>query len=403
MGMRNNEIVFVYTNIVVGGIQTLLLRLSCALINRGYTVSIYYNSIYSNGEQDYTSKGIKVYQYQGVYPKSFEYKNKGLTIITFEALVYIKLVMDNHKCNSNQNDVFLYSVHPYTFEYFFKGCKYRVFYKLFHNSFYNFVRKSVLNGYVFFMDEQCMNSTGKEYSIDYDNGKMTDHILRIIFPIDNRRYVSSYLNENFRILTVSRADFPFKGYIKGLIEEFANLSNKYKNMKLTIVTSGNQVECIYDWCKGLSNIDIVENVSYESLPQYYKNADVYIGMGTTILEAAAEGVIAIPVSPYTYECKTHGLFSEKPNWILTEINEGESVSNELEDIVVLSEKEFNELRKKSRESLESLYGEDIVLEQFQRITSIDKKRKSVQYKILPFEYIAFLNAKKLLKRFFLKN
>ena len=44
--------------------------------------------------------------------------------------------------------------------------------------------------------------------------------------------------QNRIIFTSSRADFPFKGYIFGLIDDFSRLSSKYPDIRLCIVCSG---------------------------------------------------------------------------------------------------------------------------------------------------------------------
>lgn len=395
--MASNEIAFVYTNIVIGGIQTLLIRISRALIKKGYHVYIYYNSIYPNGELEYKRLGAKVFKYQGDYPKNLKLNKNNIAVITFEVGVYIDLVRDNHKNNKDKNNIFLYSVHPYTFEYFYKGCKYGIFYKLFSKSFQKFVRESVLNGYVFFMDEQCLNSTSHEYGIIYDDNSIDNHILRIIYPVDSCGTVNSRKRDSFNILTVSRADFPFKGYIKGLIDCFCSMYHDY-NIRLTIVTSGQQRDLVYAWSKGISNIEIVENVSYNELSKYYRNADIYVGMGTTILEAASEGIIAVPVSPYTYECRTNGLFTDNPNWVLTEENEGESIERILKNVISLSDTEREVLRRSSVDFVKKIYGEEVVCEKLERIILSDRVQKISQYKVLPLGYITFLKAKRIIKR-----
>lgn len=392
--MNKQNIVFVYRNLVIGGIQSLLIRLSDALIANNYSVTIYYNSIYENGENDYIGRGVKLAKYEGFCPNELNKIDEIQSIITFEAEVYIKLVINNHRFNKDKDKIYLYSVHPYTFEYFYDGVKYDLFRKLFHKTFYNFVKNSVEAGFVFFMDEQCLNSTSKEYSINVDKITIDDYILRIIMQAEDNYSLESRNQSEVKILTVTRSDFPFKGYVKGLIETCASLLDEGYNLFLTIITSGNQKDKLNEWCSDLKNVKIIEDVNYDKLSAYYRNSDIYIGMGTTVLEAASEGIITIPVSPYTYECNSHGIFSDKPNWVLTEIGEGKPVKELLKKLISLSEVEKKELQKRMVDSVTDLYGTNNVINRLKIILDKNLNTK-YQYKILPLSYIWFLSLKKL--------
>lgn len=396
--MDKKNVSFVYKNIVVGGVQTLLLRLSKALIESGNKVSIYYNTIYANGTEVYTRYGIDLYKYEGDIPKSFNDDFGTQLIITFEPEIYIKLVINNYKNRKNKDRIFLYSVHPYTFEYFYNGCKYKIIKKIFHKTYYSFVKKSVEAGFVFFMDEQCLNSTSKEFLLKNDNNYVNDCILRIIMPTNGNYSCRNKEKTGIDILTVSRADFPFKGYIKGLVQVVSSIKSEGYDVRLKIITAGNEINKVRDWCNDISNIEILDNIKYEELPNYYRESDIYVGMGTTILEAAAEGIIAIPVSPYTYECNSHGLFCDKPNWILTEIGEGKSINELIKQIVTLNKEEKNNLQMKMINSVYNLYSIENVLKQLNKLLSykIDVRK---QYKILPFGYIYFLKTKKIIRKF----
>ena len=388
------KITFVYENIVIGGVQTLLIRLSKALIKIGVNVEIYYSRIYERGELEFEEIGTNMYSYTRQYPYDIIESNKNSNIITFEVGTYMDMVVANKK--SSNTSIFLYSVHPYTFEYFYKSCKYSIFYKIFHNQYYKFVKRTVENGGVMFMDEQCFNHTCTEYDIN-NIDDIDKYLLRVIMPVDDVEFNMDIHNNLFNILTVSRADFPFKGYIKGLINCFKELQMSGKKLKLTIITSGTEKEQVYKWCENQENIEIIEDVSYEKLKKYYREANVYVGMGTTILEAAASGVVAIPIAPYTYECNTYGLFSEKPNWILTEIGEGKNIKNNLEYLMGLSDSDYEKLSILSKKSVQKLYGEEIVINKFKDIISCSIKDKGAQYKYLPFGFILFIKIKKVVK------
>ena len=60
------------------------------------------------------------------------------------------------------------------------------------------------------------------------------------------------------------------------------------------------------------NIYIEGIVPYEKLEYYFEDADIYIGMGTTVLDACNHMVPALTVCSYTYEFLTIGFFYENP-------------------------------------------------------------------------------------------
>ena len=51
-------------------------------------------------------------------------------------------------------------------------------------------------------------------------------------------------------------------------------------------------------------ISFIGKTDYTELELYYQSTDLYVGMGTTVLDAALRGIISIPVRAYTLELIT---------------------------------------------------------------------------------------------------
>ncbi len=406
--MLKRTIVFVYNNIVIGGVQTLLLRLVPSLQKNGNDVVVYCKKIYQGGNDCFHSRGVKIEYFEDEFPKELllKAKNREIYIIVFEFELYWRIIQKNKQFHGKAN-VFLYSVHPYTTDYYYLGLKLekRFIQKIFSNSFSKFIRYGVLNGHIFFMDEETLKHLNKENNVGLSPEHYNNHIVRLLFET-NKDYISKRTNHKAKhLLTVCRADFPFKGYLKGLIELYSLLKKDFENLELTIISSGPNIDELIKWIEnqkknGVVDISILVDVPYDKLHTYYEQADVYIGMGTTILEAAACGAIAIPVAPYTYECNTFGLFSDNPEWVLTEIGEGDSAESLLRKILLMSDEEKNRLSLKAFYAVESLYSEKKVLKSFDEI--ISRSSSEVQYDSFPLVYLTcrlvYKEMQKLVKR-----
>ena len=57
-------------------------------------------------------------------------------------------------------------------------------------------------------------------------------------------------------------------------------------------------------------IKLIDKVDYSLLENYYRDTELYIGMGTTIFDAANRGIVSIPVKPYTYDLVADKFFHD---------------------------------------------------------------------------------------------
>ena len=342
-------IAFLYKNIVIGGVHTLLYRMSNCLLQRGFSVGIYCNSISPDIIDFYHNSNIPLI----IYPKNLKYIFRELNsndnyIIVFEFDLYLDLVLNTRKRGNNK--IFLYSVHPYTFDYYFLGVdlKKKFHHRVFEKEYSKFIAEEVKNGFIFFMDEQTLLHSIQEYHISISPSEYESHIVRIIMNKHNSiKKEEDLYKHKFEILTISRADFPFKGYLKELIQIVYEFQKK-ENVGLTVISSGPHIKQLMNWIETYDVkqefISLVTNVPYNKLNDYYNKADIYVGMGTTILEAANCGVISLPVEPYTYECKSYGFFNSNPKWVLTDYNKGSDVRIFLSEVMNMPLSEKNNIQ-----------------------------------------------------------
>lgn len=183
----------------------------------------------------------------------------------------------------------------------------------------NILFKKILK-YLFMpmIKEKCvvaMDAEDRDISTNYLGiDKKSIQILNLAHDVPELKR-NEYSRKPFIILTVARFDFPFKGYILGLIDDFEKICDNHSDAELWIIGGGDgekQVnERISHINKNYKNrIKLIGNVAPSELNRYYSRASVYVGMGTTILEAADEGVIPIVAYGFQTGNLSCGFFNE---------------------------------------------------------------------------------------------
>ena len=166
------------------------------------------------------------------------------------------------------------------------------------------------------------------------------------------------------IMTMARMDFPFKGYIIGLIDSFAELKHKYQNLQLWIIGNGTSEDALQGKVKtldALSQKDVLlyGNMDYNKLHDVLREAGVFVGMGTCILDAAAVFTPAIAVQSSTYQCLCKGLFSEYPEDIGYTSDQGlHEATTDIERVLTMNQDTYIALCNRNRTIIEQLYSID---------------------------------------------
>lgn len=196
------------------------------------------------------------------------------------------------------------------------------------------------------------------------------------------------------MLAIARADFPFKGYLLGLIDEFSK-GNIPEKWHLTIITYGpiHHMELLHS--KYLqsseavkSRIQILGKMKYEDLEYYFNQAHIFVGMGTTLLDASKHGVISIPVEPFNNSVKCKGFFYDNPEVVGEDINDEEAVEFKilLKRFDSLSEKQLAEIISKTSQIVPRYYSIPKTWEKIRRKFEILQKpyifRISLFYRVL---------------------
>lgn len=352
-----------------GGAGTLSLRMSKWLVEEGYEVIFFCKKIDNEDIfKEMITAGIIVHciktrKMSNVLAK-YKSSNYFIGISYFlKNFIEIEMLKKDFKIIKN----WLYIVH---FEALIWGnIQIPIIKNYFISRFKKIVERLDMNDSIIFMDNISLDFTEKYYNIIIDKTK--EKIVRIPMFIDKQKIEVNKKRElrTFNILTIGRADFPFKGYIIGLIEDFLQINKKYKNTRLTIITYGRDINKIEEKLKkveqnGETSIELVKGVSNSELGKYFMKTHLYIGMGTTILEAAIHSTPSIIVDSYTYENLTCGFFHENKEHIGVPYDVKMQSKPFIEKIINMSYSEYEEISSKSYDAVVELYNIDKNIKKF---------------------------------------
>jgi glycosyltransferase involved in cell wall biosynthesis len=184
----------------------------------------------------------------------------------------------------------------------------------------DYVEAMSRHGLFFSMNEACLAAHRRNYGYKLDNAVVVP--LPMTVAAGAR---ASRASSRVKVLTVARL-VPMKGYVEGLILVIARaVREDGLDIELQVVGAGPLMARL-KWValrEGIaSRVIFVGSVPYADLPPHYRDADIFVGMGTTVLEAASHGVPALIAEAYTMEFRSPGLFSEQGGFELGEPNHG---------------------------------------------------------------------------------
>ena len=360
---------FVYQKIITGGCELLIERLGKEMSNRSIIPYVVFQSIDTNMENRYLNAGLKLigvtkWNRKNVISSIDPKKNSFLITFTWNDFLL---------CNIKQIGVytFFYAVHYQAFE--MGENKAGLIKRLLKRIGKNGIIRLKRNGQLICMDEQTIEYTKRYYDLEFFDLP----IIRLAIDVVSPREIIVY-NEKINILTIARADFPFKGYIVGLIEWFKTSSER---TNLNIISYGKDEKVIVDKINALDDsvknrISFVGKTDYNELEKYYQNADIYVGMGTTVLDASLRGIVSIPVQAYTTDLVADKFFFEDYSKVALDYGSKSSFSKLVERYIRANDTEKTIWSETSRKAVVDNYGTESVVDNLIRILGSAKDNRS---------------------------
>lgn len=177
---------------------------------------------------------------------------------------------------------------------------------------YLFIKQNIKNGLIF-MDEQTVKSFENYYGYEID---MKNAILRLGQEIPTHFEIKDRNKNKFSILSICRMDFPFKGYVLGLIDSCKKLKMEYPGIELVLIGDGSQYNRVLNRITELKleqDIHLLKAIPYEEIDQYIVDSDLCVGMGTSLLDAGKHGKIGIIATANQYLPFSYGYFFDNPD------------------------------------------------------------------------------------------
>lgn len=158
--------------------------------------------------------------------------------------------------------------------------------------------------------------------------------------------------EKFEIIACSRFDFPHKAFLLGAVDAYAELKDKYQQLKLTIIGYGAGEQELKNKINSLpleasADIEMTGALPLDIYKERCKNGHLLIGLAGALLEGATSGIPSLVARHFSDTCETYGFISDVPDRLRDD--EGENVCPYIEDTINMSDEDYiNRIRNDYR-------------------------------------------------------
>lgn len=353
--------VYIYGNLGIGGIQAHIFKAAKYLRSLNFQVLIVntgtksedpsYQSIIKDSKIGLVNSSSKIEI--SIYSYAHEHKVKEITIITFTIpdYIYIKSVQS------------IFCHHRLSTFYYVPNFKGRYYYL--EETFDGYIKKAIRSRMTAIIQKMDKNDeiryfSGKHQSVmtDYYGCQLKERLLETRVPrtpldadvFDETKRREIYRRDEFRIISVSRFDFPHKGFIIGLIKEYGQLKKNYPNLTYTII--GYYDQGLQEIMRAIDRLDenakkdihVLGKCGPDELALHYADANINISVAGCCSLGAKVGIISLPTRHYSYECEVYGFYSTHKH-MNTSSDPGIPVAQFIEKIISMTEQEYVDVCK----------------------------------------------------------
>ncbi len=375
---QNNEsktLIVNYLGLQIGGIEAWISSLIRYSVKKGYRViwlttpSCQRDSMYKDISED--SRIEKVYTKRGwrwnPHKKIKFNDDESITMLSFELIDFMRA----EKIRAYTKNVKSFN-HYYILPHFTGNAYYPERY--FKSSFFNGIWHKRLKKYAKILVEQdCirafaekhLDSFEKNYEVEIKD-KATKRLKRINstenFNEDLARKRAEERKNEFIITTCARFDFPHKGYMLGLVDEFKTLKEQYSQLKLVIVGYGDGEKQLKEKIQALpqnvsNDIILTGALPPDKLLEQFKKSHLNVGLAGALLEGAKCGLPSLLVRHYSESCETYGYVSDVQGSFL-KLEPGEDIKSYIKYAIEASDDDYIEISKKDYTTICNLNESD---------------------------------------------
>lgn len=302
---------------------------------------------------------------------------EAVTVVNFMWPYYLDLEFLKYKTGLRFTNV-IYGIHPDTFK---KGIRFQntFLYKYIAGSYGKLLERMNENNAIYSMDEDILAATRNSMQVRLNPSPT---ILPLPMFCKEKSGMDEIIQNGFNspiIMTAARADFPYKGYLLGLVNDFKFLKDKYPSLKLEIVTGGMEEDVaklrgkIMELPAQYQNDVIFHDwMDYSVLKKMMEHCKVFIGMGTSVLDAALAFKPAIPVKYNTFENLADSFLSDCPECIAADPGCQKQAACLLDEVLQMNQEQYCEACLLSFQSVKEYYDIDITMN---RILNIEVHNK----------------------------
>lgn len=312
---------FIYEHLNIGGIETLIVRLANALAERGDDITLL---LFADGELVHAlNLKVKVFI---IERSQAIYADKGIhNLIQDCEIIKSDVVMSFNPTSaifaaklskSLVNVTFLTGVyHPRAYFYDQDNLFKRTINKVFFNT--------LKENQFFFMNKDVRKNHENYFHKFYSQVAILPIPLKLPETLNPKKVTDK---EVLRICTIGRftAFKKYNFYMTEVVDELLKIGH---SIEFHIYGHGpleSEITSLIAKMKNPSKVKMMGKLDYNLLPSTFSKYDLFIGMGTSVLEASIYGLPAIVAIEGECRPKSYGFVHE-----LRELNCGE-VSNELE-------------------------------------------------------------------------
>ena len=249
--------------------------------------------------------------------------------------------------------------------------------KTIKNGYKSILPKMCVNNAIISMDEINIEETESYYGIKLDPQPPIIRLPMEVEPVDKEKIIKNGY-DNRIIMTSCRADFPYKGYVVGLIDDFVSLKKQYPDIKLVIVCDGDDVDVLKEKIANVPTrykaaINLHGWMSYEELKQLMNDCMIYIGMGSSVLDSSLRYKPSAVIKFYTMECIGKDYTADNPYDLAAKEDVDASATMLIKRVLDMDFDEYKAFAEKSYEEISKIYGIDKVMNQFLRHHNVSQK------------------------------
>ena len=246
------------------------------------------------------------------------------------------------------------------------------------------------DGILYAFSMRHLDTIEELYGITVEN-KQARIVPRLLdgIPFSEEEVIHRYQASEFTICSAGRLEFPHKGFVLGLLREFAQLKPSYPFLRLKIIGAGDGEAVLRQELSQMpaditGSVEICPPVSLAELNEEFKKAKLNISVAGCASAGAKVGLLTLPARHYCYECEVYGFFPESRS-CTTESKPGEPVGPYIERVIHMSQEEYVDLSRKAYDTMNDKpadRGHFLGLDEAGKKSGLSKAQKWKLYAVL---------------------